>query len=132
MFYLTIAMVFSALLPSLYKITLAHINAFYIALFRVLIILVLVQVFLPVRKLGSLTPNKIKYGLLSGFIYAAETVVSLYAIKKLGVVETMTLFLVGPSLMYLSSYFVLREKVRRGEVISSLLLAAVVLLSLVT
>jgi drug/metabolite transporter (DMT)-like permease len=132
MFYLTIAVVFYALLPSIYKVTLAHISPAYIAFFRVAVILALTSIFLPVKNLRLLSSSKVSYGLSSGFIYAVETVASLYAIQKLGVVETMLLFLLGPALMYLTSYFILREKVRKGEVISSLLLAGVVLITLVT
>jgi glucose uptake protein GlcU len=119
-----------ALLPSIYKITLGHISPSYIALSRVVAILVLSTIFFPPKKTyEALTSKKVLYSLTSGVIYAIGTVTSLYAIHVLGVVQTMLILLLGPSLHYLAGYFILKEKVRGGEVASSALLAAIALVA---
>ena len=129
MFYLLLGVLFYALLPSIYKLTLEYISPEYIAFFRVAAILLLASIFLPLPKRAR-SPSKTIYGLSSGVVYAAGTVASLYAIQKLGVVVTMLLLLLAPALMYLAGYFVLKEKVRKGEIASSAALAAIVIITL--
>ncbi len=77
----------------------------------------------PVRSVRKITPSKVRYSFLSGAVYALGAVASIYAIQKLGVVLAMLLLLLGPFLRYLSGYFILKENVRKGEMISSVLLA---------
>lgn len=128
--YLFLAGLFYALLPSIYKITLPHISPAYISLFRVASLLLLTTIFLPTgRKLKKLSSKKLGYSFASGVIYSVEAVANLYAIEKLGVVLTMVLLMLGPALRYLTSYFVLKENVRRGEVASSFMLSLIVLVS---
>lgn len=130
MVLLLICVICEAFLPSIYKQTLQYVSPEFIALFRVAGILLLASIFFPIKK-HMKSSSKLAYGLTSGFIYAIGTVASLYAIQKLGVVQTMLLLLLAPALMYLTSYFILKEKVRRGEVVSSLLLALIVLVAIV-
>lgn len=128
MSFFLLSIILEALLPSIYKITLKHIDPTYIALFRTVAVLVLTSLFFPLKKtLKGISLKKISYGLASGVIYAVGTVTSLYAIHLLGVVQTMLILLLGPALRYLAAYFILREKVRKGEMISSLLLAGLAL-----
>lgn len=125
MFYLSLAVLFYGILPSLYKFTMEYVDPEYLALFRVVGILLLASLFLPVRRYKK-SIGKTTYGLVSGVVYALGTVASLYAIQALGVAQTMLLLLLSPALMYLVGYFVLKERVRPGEVISSAALAVIV------
>lgn len=131
MSYLILAVVFYGFLPSIYKLTLTYISPTYIAFFRVAAILVLTAIFLRVKKVRKLNSKKVSYSLVSSVIYAVEAVASIYAIEKLGVVLTMLLLMVGPALRYYSGYFVLKEKVRTGEMISSFMLILVVVVALI-
>jgi glucose uptake protein GlcU len=79
----------------------------------------------------KLSSQKLSYGFLAGVVYALGAVTSLYAIRELGVVLTMLLTLLGPFLRYLSGYFILKENVRTGEMVSSFLLALVVLVPII-
>lgn len=126
--YLLFAAILYAFLPSIYKLGLDHnIAPVYIAFFRVASITILLAVFLPVRKITKISSSKVSYSLVAAVIYSIEAVVSLYAIKSLGVVLTMVLLMLGPAIRYLASGIILKEKVRRGEMISSFLLGCVVL-----
>ena len=127
MSYLLLAVCFESMLPSIYKVTLGHLSPFYIALLRCLTVLVLSSLFFRPKNLRKTSAKKFSYSFLSGIVYAVGAVVSLYAIRELGVVLTMLLMLLGPFLRYLSGYFILKEKVRVGEMVSSFLLALVVL-----
>lgn len=131
MMYMLLAALLYAFLPSIYKITLAYLSPAYIAFFRIASILVLTNIFLPVKKVGAISRSKWTYGLLAGLIYAIEAIASLYAIKSLGVVLTMVILMLGPALRYWSSYFILKEEVRMGEMVSSFMLTAVVLVAVV-
>lgn len=130
MLYLLLAVLLYAVLPTIYKLALEQVSPEYLSFFRTAGILLLSSLFLPIRK-QTRSRKKWAYGLLSGIIYAAGTVTSLYTIDRFGVAQTMLLFMLAPTLIYLSGYFVLREKVRTGEVISSFLLVAIVLFTFI-
>ncbi len=129
MSYLLLGVIFYAFLPTLYKWTLEYISPEYITLFRVVSVLFLTLVFLPPKN-WTHPGGKIVYGLLSGVVYSVGTVAGLYAIQKLGVVLSMLLLLVEPALKYSSGYFILGEKVRKGEVISSIALVLIIVLTI--
>ncbi|HSW37774.1 MAG TPA: DMT family transporter [Candidatus Saccharimonadales bacterium] len=125
--YLLLSTFFYGLLPVIYKHALNYLSPEYISLFRVVAILLLCSIFLHGKKSRSHSLSKVTYGLSSGAIAAVGAVANLYAIQYLGVVVTMLFLATGPALRYLASYFILSEKVRRVEVMSSFLLIAVVL-----
>lgn len=131
MLYLSLAVAFYAILPTLYKFTLMHISPVYVAFFRTAAVFLLMTIFFPVKNWKGFSGKKVSYGLLSGLAYAIGTTAGLYAIKVLGVVVTMVFMLLGPATRYWASHFILKEKVRRGEMISSLLLALVAVVALV-
>jgi drug/metabolite transporter (DMT)-like permease len=129
MFYLLIGVILYAILPSLYQQTLHYISPSYLAFFRVTTILVLTSIFFPPKKWKGFTPKRVNYVIAAGIVYAAGAIVSLYAIQAYGVVLTMLFTMLGPALRYLAGQFILHEKVRRGEVLSSLMLTLVVALA---
>lgn len=131
MFYLLLGVGLYALLPSIYKVTLGYLSPAYIALFRVASVLVLSSLLFPVKNVRGLSSKKLSYGLLSGVVYAISAVAGLFAIRELGVVLTMLLSLLGPFMRYYAGYFILKENVRKGEMISSFLLAIVVLIPII-
>jgi drug/metabolite transporter (DMT)-like permease len=126
MFYLLVAVVLYALLPSLYREILRHVSPSYLAFFRAAAVLVLTSFFFPAKRMKGFTAKRVGYGVAAGVVYAVGAIVSLYAIQVYGVVLTMLFLMLGPALRYLAGQFILREKVRRGEVLSSLMLTLVV------
>jgi hypothetical protein len=126
--YLLVVVVMEAFLPSVYKEAVVYLPPAYIAWFRILAIFALSLVFFPLKSVRKITPSMVRYETLSGAIYVVGAVASIYAIKELGVVLTMLLLLLGPLLRYLAGYFILKENVRKGEIVSSFLLAMVVVL----
>jgi glucose uptake protein GlcU len=126
MFYLLIGVSLYAVLPSLYQETLKYISPSYIAFFRAASVLVLVTLFFKPKKWRGFTPKRVRYASLASVVYAVGAIVSLYAIQAYGAVLTMLFLMLGPAMRYLAGQFVLREKVRRGEVLSSLMLTLVV------
>jgi drug/metabolite transporter (DMT)-like permease len=126
MSYLLIAVCMYAVLPSLYQETLHHISPAYIAFFRSAAILVLTGMFFPPKKWKGFTGRNVSYGIGASIAYSVGAVASLYAIQSYGVVLTMLFLMLGPALRYLAGQFILKEKVRRGEVLASLMLTLVV------
>jgi drug/metabolite transporter (DMT)-like permease len=124
--YLLIAVGFFAALPSLYGEALKYINPEYIAFLRCGMIVILCALFFRPKKWKGFTRKRVNYGLLAAIAYGVGAVASLYAIQSFGVVLTMLFLMLGPALRYLAGQFILREKVRRGEVLSSLMLTVVV------
>ncbi len=126
MFYLLIGIMLYSVLPSIYQETLKYLSPSYIAFFRVTAILVLTSLFFPPRKWKGFSPRRVQFAVMAALAYAVGAIVSLYAIKTYGVVLTMLFLMLGPALRYLAGQFILHEKVRRGEVLSSLMLTLVV------
>lgn len=127
MTYLWIAVVLYAILPSLYQEALVYMSPAYIAFFRVTSIVMLVALFFRPQKVRkAISTQGVLLTIISGLMYAIGAVASLYAISVFGVVLSLLFLMLGPSLRYLSSHFILHEKVRRGEVLSSVLLAVIV------
>lgn len=131
MTYLLLAAVFYAFLPSIYNVALDYLSPAYISMFRVVSILVLVMIFLPVKRIRKISSAKVRYAFAGSVVYSIEAIAGLYAIKSLGVVVAMMLFMLGPAITYWSSSFILKEKVRTGEMVSSFMLAVIVSVSLI-
>ncbi len=124
--YLVLAIALYALLPSLYKEAVNYVSPAYVAFFRVAIIFVLTSIIFPIKSLRAFTPKRVWYVLLSSATCSVAAITGLYAIKIYGVVVTMLFMMLGPALRYLAGQFILHEKVRRGEVLSSLMLTLIV------
>lgn len=135
MLYLLIAITLYATIPNVSKLALPYIEPEYIAFFRSVAILGLIYVLMPLPKVKR-KPKQIRrikrtaYGLFSGVIYAVGTVAGLYAIQKLGVVVSMLFLLLAPVITYSAGYFVLKEKVHGGEVLSSVALVIIIMASM--
>ncbi len=128
MHFLLLAVVFESILPSIYSVALNKISPAYLAFFRVFGVLIFSLLFFQVKPIfETLSYKMTSYSILAGVIYAIGAIVSLIAIDLLGVTQAMLLLLLGPLLRYTSGYFILKEKVRMGEMLSSLLLAILVL-----
>lgn len=130
MFYLIVAVVLYALLPSIFNVTLPYISPAYIAFFRVVAVLAFTCVLCPVREIRKITSKGARYGLVSGVVYAVGAVAGLYMLQTFGVVASTLFAMLEPTLKYLSSFFVLKENVRRGEVASSVLIAVIIVTTL--
>lgn len=124
--YLVLSVCFYAILPTLYHQALAYFSPAYISVFRVLGIILLVSLFLRPKSVRSFTPKRVGYCLASGASASVGAIAGLYAIQAYGVVITMLFLMLAPALRYLASQFILREKVNRVEVISSLMLTLIV------
>jgi glucose uptake protein GlcU len=124
--YLLMGIVLYAVLPSLYKEAVNYMSPAYIAFFRVVLILLLTAIVFPVKSLRGYTPRRLWYSLLASAACSVAAVTSLYAIRFYGVVVTMLFMMLGPALRYLGGQFILKEKIRRGEVLASLMLTLIV------
>lgn len=129
MLYLWVAVVLYAIVPVFYKEVLLYLSPSYVALFRLSGILVLLTLFFRPKRKSKLSAKMISYSAVAGVAYATGAVVSLYAIRTFGLVQTMLFHMLGPAMRYLAGQFILGEKVRRGEVLSSLMLTLVVALA---
>ena len=129
MFYLLIGVCLYAILPSLYQELLRYIPPPYIVFFRVSSILILTSLLFPPKKWKGFSSGSVIYGLAAGVMYAIGALASMYAIQAYGVVLAMLFLMLGPALRYLAGQFILKEKVRKGEVLSSLMLTLVVALA---
>jgi drug/metabolite transporter (DMT)-like permease len=125
MTYLLIGILLYAALPSFYQSALNYVSPSWLAFFRATAVLVLTALFFR-PKFRGYTFKRVEYGVVAAIAYAVGAIVSLYAIQVYGVVLTMLFLMLGPALRYLSGQFILHERVRRGEVLSSLMLCLVV------
>jgi len=120
------AVVLYAFLPSLYKLMFDYFSPEYILLFRVVGILALSLIFLSSAESSHFSRDTVSLGLLSGVFFTVAGLATLYSIAILGLIVTMFLLLLAPALRYSIGYFILREKIHRREMFSSLLLVIIV------
>lgn len=131
--YLCFGILLYAILPNIYQITLEFMSPDWLALLRCIIVLMLVFVFfMPNNFKKQFTLKKFNYTFLASVFYAINAVVGMYAISTYGVAFTMLFFMLGPALKYLSAHFILKEKVQRGEILSSLMLAVIAAMAVVS
>lgn len=126
MFFALGAVLFYGLLPSLYKLMFEYFTPEYILLFRVLGVLALSMIFLSVKTSSRFSKNSVGLGLSSGIFFSIAGIASLYSIAILGLIVTMFFLLLGPALRYSIGFFVLKEKIHKREMVSSLLLVIIV------
>lgn len=127
MFYLLIGVGLYAVLPSLYQEVLRELSAPYLVLFRVASISVLTTIFFRPKSWKGISSGSVAYVIGASLMYAIGAVASMYVIQAYGIVIAMLLLMLGPALRYLAGLILLREKVRLGEVLSSLTLTALVI-----
>lgn len=123
MYWLAVSVAAFSALPTLYARCLEATDPLMLALVRVLGVLVLT---LAVQR-PTLTgvPGVRRGAAVSGSLYALSTVAGMSAIESWGVARAMALALLAPVAMLTACRVVLGERPRRGEVVSSLLLAAI-------
>lgn len=125
--YLTLAMVCSAVLQSVYKLGLESVAPMYLLLFRAAGVLVFSILFLKLN-LPSLNKKQVGYGVGAGLLYLLGNLGELYSIHSLGLNATILILLLGPALVYLLCALVLREKVLFRQVAGSAALLLIVIL----
>lgn len=130
--YLLLAITLYAFMPSLYRETLDYLSPAYLTFFRVAGTLLLVSLFLPFKSIRGFTPKRVWYGMVSSVFCSIGAIAGLYAIQTYGVVFTMLFMMLGPALRYIAGYFLLHEKIRKSEIISSLMLTLVVAITAFT
>lgn len=126
MFYLLIGVSLYAALPSIYGEALEFISPAELALFRCVSVLILACLFFAPKGWKGFTPKRVQYGFMAGAMYAIGAIVSLYAIQSYGVVLTMMFLMLGPALRHLAGWLILKEKISRVAVLSSVALSLVV------
>lgn len=123
--YLFVGVVCSAALVCIYKVGLETINPFYLLLFRSAGVLILLRLFFKPR-LRSLRKNQITLGLSSGLIYILGNLSQLYSIEHLGLNFTIMILLLGPAVIYLGSWLILKEEILFKQIAASAALLAVI------
>jgi drug/metabolite transporter (DMT)-like permease len=126
--YVFLYMILGAVLANIYKVALLEIRPEYITFFRTGAILLLSVVFLRPR-LSHIPARSVSLSLLSGFFFGTSAIIELFAIQYLGLNRTILLTMIGPGLIYALSYVALKEKVHPRQVISSLVILAIILLT---
>lgn len=126
MLYILVAVFLYALLPPLYKFMFEFFTPEYVMLFRVLGVLALSMIFLSLAELPHFSKNNVSLGLLSGVFFSIGGIAALYSIALLGLIITMFFLLLAPALRYSFGFFILKEKIHRREMFSSLLLVIIV------
>lgn len=125
--YLTLAMVCSAVLQSIYKLGLESVTPMYLLLFRTAGVLAFSVLFLKLN-LTSLTKKQAGYGIGAGLLYLMGNLGELYSIHQLGLNLTILILLLGPALVYLLSSLVLGEKVLFKQIAASVALLMIIVL----
>lgn len=127
--YLFLGVVCSAVLSSVYKLGLESVSPFYLLLIRAVGVLLLVWLFFR-PNLKNLQKNQTILGIGSGLLYLIANLAELYSIKYLGLNLTIMVLMLGPAIIYMGSFVVLKEKVLPKQIVASVALLSVILWAL--
>ena len=126
--YLFLAAVCSAVLASIYKFGLEHIDPFYLLLVRTVGILALSPLLMRRLRLRKLSRKQVGYGIAGGIAYLIGNLAEYYSIRDLGLNFTILILLLGPSLMYMACALILKERVTAKQIATSAALLAIIIL----
>ncbi len=122
------ATIFAAILLNIYKFTLDLISPGFLFIFRILGVFMLMLIFTKFRP-GPFTKEETKFGILSGILYSLASLASLYSIVFLGLNFTIMLLLLGPAVTYTLSTSALKEKIKTKQIIASVILIALIVIT---
>lgn len=115
----------SAVLDNLTKFGLLFVSPAYLTLFRTGGVLFLCSLFLrPSRKDAS--PRGLMLGSGAGILYGIAALTRVFSVQELGLNFTLLVMMLGPGLLYLLSYAVLRERFTWRPILGSLAIAVII------
>jgi drug/metabolite transporter (DMT)-like permease len=126
--YLFLAISFAAILSNIYKFGLETISPNFIFFFRIGGVLLFLIFFKHANRIKDVESKGKKMALLSGIFYLAGSLANLYSIQKLGLNLTILIMMLGPALIYVFSFTLLKEKFQLKRIIMSILLLSLVLI----
>lgn len=131
--YIILAIIFSSLLANLYKFSLDFLSSENIFFFRITGILFLWITFHFMRKNTFRDMNKKSsvIGLLAGAFYFIGGLATLLSIEFLGLNFTVMILMLAPAVTYVLSHIILKEKAKPKQIISSILLIGVIVITLI-
>jgi drug/metabolite transporter (DMT)-like permease len=121
--------IFSAILVNIYKFGLETLLPEYIYLVRIAGVIFLLLMFKGKFIFSNFQPKGINLGILGGIFYSLGFLTRLYSIMFLGLNFTLVVLLMGPVLVYLFSYFFLKEKISKKQLFASGLITSIVLIT---
>ena len=124
--YLFLGMICSAILVSVYKIGLESISPEYLFIFRVVGILLLLNIFSR-PNIKILNNKQVAFGIIAGMIYCIGFLARLYSIEYLGLNFTIMILLLGPAFTYFLSFIALKEEIKSKQIITSIILIVIIL-----
>ncbi|MDD4151004.1 MAG: EamA family transporter [Candidatus Gracilibacteria bacterium] len=121
----------ASILANLYKFTLGIVSPEFLTICRTIGILIMLILFKQVvLNKSNFNTKQIKYGFLAGFFYFIGALANLYSIKELGLTFTILLLFLGPVFVFLFSFFILKEKVEIKNIISSIIILFIVIITI--
>ncbi|MCT4617670.1 MAG: DMT family transporter [Candidatus Gracilibacteria bacterium] len=128
--YVILSCFFSSSIVIVTKYLLEILSPEHIFLFRIIGVFLLMNLTQNIFR-ENLTKENVGLGLLSGLFYFSSNLLYIYSYKDLGVNFTILLMFIGPIFTYLVSYFILKEQVRKKDILLSAILLGIIITTLI-
>lgn len=121
----------ASILANLYKFTLWIVSPEFLTICRTIGILIMLILFKQVvLNKSNFNTKQIKYWFLAWFFYFIWALANLYSIKELWLTFTILLLFLWPVFVFLFSFFILKEKVEIKNIISSIIILFIVIITI--
>lgn len=128
--FVLLSMFISALLALSYKYILAYYPPLSLYLIRAIGVgVILAAVYRP--KITSIKTKQLSLFTIAALLYSAAAIFQYFAIVKVGVAVTVLILTLSPSIIYLFSKILLKEKLTANKIISSVVIVACVIVAVV-
>jgi drug/metabolite transporter (DMT)-like permease len=128
--YVIFSCFFSSSIVIFTKYLLENLSPEHIFLFRWLWVFLLMNLTQNIFK-ENLTKENVWLWLLSGVFYFTSNLLYIYSYKDLWVNFTILLMFIWPIFTYLVSYFILKEQVRKKDILLSVILLGIIITTLI-
>ncbi len=115
----------SAVLDNLAKFTLLFVSPAYLSLFRIGGVLVLFGIFLR-PQWNQATSRNLGLGVATGILFGVSAITRYFAIQELGLNFTLLVMMLGPGMLYLLSYLILKERFSWRPVVGSVIIVGLI------
>lgn len=121
----------ASILANLYKFTLWIVSPEFLTICRTIGIVIMLILFKQiVLNKSNFNTKQIKYWFLAWFFYFIWALANLYSIKELWLTFTILLLFLWPVFVFLFSFFILKEKVEIKNIISSIIILFIVIITI--
>ncbi len=124
------AVLISALLNLAYKYVLEYISPISLYIFRSIGVAIILSLLIR-PKITSIEKKQLLFFIISALLYSAAFILKFLAIKQVGVSITILILALSPTIIYIFSYLLLKEKITKNQIIASIVIILCIIATII-